>query len=257
MSRIVFSLRDVARRCRSFIRDDSGATAMFMALTSMPLIFAIGAGVDYSSANMAKTKLDAVADSAALVGRRSPAHHRHHRCGAEHLAKRLHRRGGQHPQRHGEHRQHHRHRHRHRPHRGRQLLGDEDQHVHGVARNSDHDDHRAIDRCGGALHQHQFLSAARQFAVDEHRGDDGRHQHHGRQHPGARRLRVRLPRIQSVGGQSGQSGRRRQLHAGAAARRGDADTEHGDRDPDADDDRAADGAAEQRAISDRDLHLQL
>ena len=67
MSRIVFSLRDVARRCRSFIRDDSGATAMFMALTSMPLIFAIGAGVDYSSANMAKTKLDAVADSAALA----------------------------------------------------------------------------------------------------------------------------------------------------------------------------------------------
>jgi len=40
---------------------------MFMALTAMPLIFAIGAGVDYSSANMAKTKLDAVADSAALA----------------------------------------------------------------------------------------------------------------------------------------------------------------------------------------------
>jgi Flp pilus assembly protein TadG len=67
MSRIVFSLSDVARRCRSFVRDEGGSTAMFMALTSMPLIFAIGAGVDYSSANMAKTKLDAVADSAALA----------------------------------------------------------------------------------------------------------------------------------------------------------------------------------------------
>ena len=40
---------------------------MFTALTAMPLIFAIGAGVDYSSAEMAKTKLDAVADSAALA----------------------------------------------------------------------------------------------------------------------------------------------------------------------------------------------
>jgi Flp pilus assembly protein TadG len=67
MSRIVLSLRDVARRCRSFIRDQRGSTAMFTALTAMPLIFAIGAGVDYSSANMAKTKLDAVADSAALA----------------------------------------------------------------------------------------------------------------------------------------------------------------------------------------------
>jgi len=34
---------------------------------AIPLIFAVGAGVDYGSANMAKAKLDAVADTAALA----------------------------------------------------------------------------------------------------------------------------------------------------------------------------------------------
>ncbi len=40
--------------------------AMMMSLTAIPLIFAIGAGVDYGAANMAKVKLDAAADTAAL-----------------------------------------------------------------------------------------------------------------------------------------------------------------------------------------------
>ncbi len=40
--------------------------ALFAGLTSVPIIFAVGAGVDYSSANMAKSKLDAIADAAAL-----------------------------------------------------------------------------------------------------------------------------------------------------------------------------------------------
>jgi Flp pilus assembly protein TadG len=40
--------------------------ALFAGLTSVPIIFAVGAGVDYSSANMVKSKLDAVADAAAL-----------------------------------------------------------------------------------------------------------------------------------------------------------------------------------------------
>lgn len=40
--------------------------AMMMSLSVIPLIFAIGAGVDYGTANTAKAKLDAVADTAAL-----------------------------------------------------------------------------------------------------------------------------------------------------------------------------------------------
>ena len=41
--------------------------ATMMGLTAIPLIFAVGAGVDYGTANMAKAKLDAVADTAALA----------------------------------------------------------------------------------------------------------------------------------------------------------------------------------------------
>jgi len=41
--------------------------ALFMALAAVPIIFSVGAGVDYSTANMAKTKLQAVADAAALA----------------------------------------------------------------------------------------------------------------------------------------------------------------------------------------------
>ncbi len=40
--------------------------AMMMGLAAVPLIFSVGAAVDYSSANMTKAKLDAVADTAAL-----------------------------------------------------------------------------------------------------------------------------------------------------------------------------------------------
>lgn len=40
--------------------------AMFMALAAVPIIFSVGAGVDYSTSNMVKTKLQAVADAAAL-----------------------------------------------------------------------------------------------------------------------------------------------------------------------------------------------
>ena len=62
------------------------------------------------------------------------------------------------------------------------------------------DDHRLVDGASRPVDEYQFLSAARQFAVDEHRGDDGGHHRHGRQHLGAGRLRLRLPRIQSVRG---------------------------------------------------------
>ena len=39
---------------------------MMMGLAAIPLVFSVGAGIDYGTANMAKAKLDAVADTAAL-----------------------------------------------------------------------------------------------------------------------------------------------------------------------------------------------
>jgi Flp pilus assembly protein TadG len=53
------------RTCR-FRRHDGGTMALFAALAAIPIIFSVGAGVDYSTANMAKSKLDAIADAAAL-----------------------------------------------------------------------------------------------------------------------------------------------------------------------------------------------
>jgi Flp pilus assembly protein TadG len=49
-----------------FRRHEGGTMALFVGLASIPIIFSVGAGVDYSTANMAKTKLQAVADAAAL-----------------------------------------------------------------------------------------------------------------------------------------------------------------------------------------------
>ncbi len=56
----------IPREVRRFRRDEGGAMAMMMGLAAIPLIFSVGAGVDYGTANMAKAKLDAVADTAAL-----------------------------------------------------------------------------------------------------------------------------------------------------------------------------------------------
>jgi Flp pilus assembly protein TadG len=60
------TLRGFTGSLGRFRRDESGSMAMMMGLTAVPLIFAVGAGIDYGSANMAKSKLDAVADAAAL-----------------------------------------------------------------------------------------------------------------------------------------------------------------------------------------------
>jgi len=54
------------RQLHRFRRQESGTMAMFMALAAVPIIFSVGAGVDYSTSNMVKTKLQAVADAAAL-----------------------------------------------------------------------------------------------------------------------------------------------------------------------------------------------
>jgi Flp pilus assembly protein TadG len=66
MSNFFRVLRTASDYARRFRRDEGGAMALFAGLTAVPIIFAVGAGVDYSSANMAKSKLDAIADAAAL-----------------------------------------------------------------------------------------------------------------------------------------------------------------------------------------------
>jgi Flp pilus assembly protein TadG len=66
MTNVIRLLVDAIRRVRRFRRDDGGSMAIMMGLTAVPLIFAVGAGIDYGTANMAKSKLDAVADTAAL-----------------------------------------------------------------------------------------------------------------------------------------------------------------------------------------------
>jgi len=66
MAYIVRVLRNAIHQVRRFHRHESGTMALFAGLASIPIIFAVGAGVDYSTANMAKSKLDAVADAAAL-----------------------------------------------------------------------------------------------------------------------------------------------------------------------------------------------
>ena len=70
MTKIVCLLRNalgqVQRLGHSFRRDQGGSMAMMMGLALVPIIFAVGAGIDYATANMAKSKLDSVADTAAL-----------------------------------------------------------------------------------------------------------------------------------------------------------------------------------------------
>jgi Flp pilus assembly protein TadG len=66
MKRIIRSLGNPVGRLRGFYRHQGGATAMLTALAAIPLVFSVGAGVDYSGASAAKTKLAAVADAAAL-----------------------------------------------------------------------------------------------------------------------------------------------------------------------------------------------
>jgi Flp pilus assembly protein TadG len=66
MNYTVCRIRNLLAQVGRFRRHDGGTMAMFAGLAAIPVIFSVGAGVDYSSASMAKTKLDAVADAAAL-----------------------------------------------------------------------------------------------------------------------------------------------------------------------------------------------
>jgi len=67
MNRIIHTLDKAFERLRGFGRHQGGSTAMLTALAAIPLVFSVGAGVDYSGASAAKTKLGAVADAAALA----------------------------------------------------------------------------------------------------------------------------------------------------------------------------------------------
>jgi Flp pilus assembly protein TadG len=60
------ALRKLGGQMGRFHRDQRGTIAMTAGLAIIPLIFSVGAGVDYGVASMAKTKLDAIADTAAL-----------------------------------------------------------------------------------------------------------------------------------------------------------------------------------------------
>ena len=67
MTHLIRFMRDAMSCVRRFRRDEGGTMATMMGLTAIPLIFAVGAGVDYGTASMAKAKLDAVAVTATLA----------------------------------------------------------------------------------------------------------------------------------------------------------------------------------------------
>src|SRR5271154_4615698 len=67
MTQVIRLLRDAMSQLRRLRRDERGSMALMMGLMAVPLLFAVGAGVDYGTANMSKAKLDAVADTAALA----------------------------------------------------------------------------------------------------------------------------------------------------------------------------------------------
>src|SRR5580700_9404882 len=63
---VLLPLRRTIDQLRRFRDHEGGSLALMAGLSAIPIIFAVGAGVDYSTANMTKAKLDAIADSAAL-----------------------------------------------------------------------------------------------------------------------------------------------------------------------------------------------
>jgi hypothetical protein len=53
-------------RARRSGRHEGGSMAIFTALTDIPLVFSVGAGVDYSASNMARAKIDGMTRSPKL-----------------------------------------------------------------------------------------------------------------------------------------------------------------------------------------------
>jgi Flp pilus assembly protein TadG len=73
MAHVGRPLRAAIGQLRQLCRHEGGSIAMFTGLAAVPIIFSVGAGVDYSTANMVKAKLDAIADAAALSAVDHPA----------------------------------------------------------------------------------------------------------------------------------------------------------------------------------------
>lgn len=65
-----FVSRSGRRDLSSFARREDGAAAIVFGVVSLPLLFSIGAAVDYSKYTQAKTKLDEAADAGALAAAR-------------------------------------------------------------------------------------------------------------------------------------------------------------------------------------------
>ena len=70
---VIAQLRRLSDRMRAFAADERGNVAITFGIAAVPLVMATGAAVDYSVANGAKAKLDALADAAALTSVNKPA----------------------------------------------------------------------------------------------------------------------------------------------------------------------------------------
>jgi Flp pilus assembly protein TadG len=182
--------RNALEQTGRFRRNEGGTMALFVALSAIPIIFSVGAGIDYSTANMAKSKLDAVADAAALSAVD------HNAISGTAAAAQI---------------------------TATNVFNAEAVNLKNVTMGpvtvtvTDANGGRTAvvsytatktntfmglmgipsttisELRSGPVGQHQFLPAARQFAIDEYCRDDRRHQHDGGQHLGARRLCLRLP----------------------------------------------------------------
>jgi Flp pilus assembly protein TadG len=67
MCNIIRLLGDATGSVRRFGAHKAGSMATFAAIAAVPLIFSVGAGIDYSTASMVKAKLNALSDTAALA----------------------------------------------------------------------------------------------------------------------------------------------------------------------------------------------
>ena len=70
---VISQVRRIRNRMRAFAADARGNVAITFGIAAVPLVMATGAAVDYSVANGAKAKLDALADAAALTAVNKPA----------------------------------------------------------------------------------------------------------------------------------------------------------------------------------------
>ena len=70
---VMSQVRRLRDRMRAFVADQRGNVAITFGIAAVPLVMATGAAVDYSVANGAKAKLDALADAAALTAVNKPA----------------------------------------------------------------------------------------------------------------------------------------------------------------------------------------